>query len=65
MKDALDSLPSGDFVRIHRSHIVNLLHVDVVHKDYLEIGKQSFSVSKSYQKQLKIRLQRDAALVSD
>lgn len=58
MGNALDSLPSEDFVRIHRSHIVNLLHVDVVHKDYLEIGTLEFSISKSYQKCLKSRLQR-------
>ena len=64
MGSALEGLPHESFARIHRSYIVNLLHVDVVHKDYVEIGKQSFSISKSYQKDLKSRLQRNSSIHS-
>lgn len=56
MKSILETIPSNDFIRVHRSYIVNLRHVDTVHRDYLVIGKQDISISKSYLKKLQNRL---------
>lgn len=56
MMQVLETINSNDFFRVHRSYIVNLRHVDTVHRDYLVIGKQDISISKSYQKELQARL---------
>lgn len=56
MGQALENLPAHDFIRIHRSYIVNLRHVDTIHRDHLFIGKQDISISKSYYKHLQSRL---------
>lgn len=56
MGQALENLPAHDFIRVHRSYIVNLRHVDTIHRDHLLIGKQDISISKSYFKNLQSRL---------
>ncbi|MBL4940848.1 MAG: response regulator transcription factor [Colwellia sp.] len=56
MTQVLETIQSRDFIRVHRSYIVNLRHVDTVHRDYLVIGKQDISISKSYLKELQCRL---------
>ena len=41
MNDALDILPSNDFVRIHKSYIISLKHLDAVERqDVVVAGKQ-------------------------
>jgi DNA-binding LytR/AlgR family response regulator len=44
------------FVRIHRSYIVNLAHVDTIEKDHLFIGNKDFTIGKTYRKALLSRL---------
>jgi DNA-binding LytR/AlgR family response regulator len=56
MVHALENLPSHDFIRVHRSYIVNLRHVNMIHRDHLLIGMQDISISKSYYKNLQSRL---------
>ena len=56
MGQALENLPAHDFIRVHRSYIVNLRHVDTIHRDHLLIGQQDISISKSYYKNLQNRL---------
>ncbi len=56
MGQVLENLPTHDFIRVHRSYIVNLRHVDTVHRDHLLIGEQDISISKSYYKTLQSRL---------
>lgn len=41
-------LPGNDFVRVHRSYIVNLNHVDTVEKDHLLMGDADITIGKSY-----------------
>jgi two-component system, LytTR family, response regulator len=43
-----ERLPTARFVRVHRSTIVNLRHVDVVEKDHLSIGRTDISIGLSY-----------------
>lgn len=41
MNDALDILPSNDFVRIHKSYIISLKHLDALERqDVVVAGKQ-------------------------
>ena len=47
-----DRLPASRFVRVHRSTIVNLRHVDVVEKDHLTIGRTDISIGLSYRANL-------------
>ncbi|MEM7041015.1 MAG: response regulator transcription factor, partial [Bacteroidota bacterium] len=46
-------LSHPNFVRVHRSYIVNIQHVDALEGNTLIIGKQLIPVSKSYQETLK------------
>jgi DNA-binding LytR/AlgR family response regulator len=48
LKTIEGKLLAGDFVRVHRSFMVNILKLDVVGEDYVEINKKSIPVSKTY-----------------
>ena len=52
MAQALAMVSAGNFMRIHRSCIVNLEHVDTVYRDYLVIAGQQKSIGKRYQQAL-------------
>lgn len=41
-----DQLPPGDFLRVHRSYLVNLRQIDAVSDRHLVIGKRAIPVSK-------------------
>jgi DNA-binding LytR/AlgR family response regulator len=47
MKALEDKLPPAHFQRIHRSHIVNLAHVDEVAEGYVVIGSKQLPLSQS------------------
>jgi len=47
MNKIAELLPS-DFVRIHRSYIVNLRHVDEVQGNMVQIGKEFYPISKNF-----------------
>lgn len=47
----LERLDGKDFVRVHRSYIVNLARVDLVEKDHLIVANQDISISKGYRQQ--------------
>jgi two-component system, LytTR family, response regulator len=47
MNKIADLLPA-DFVRIHRSYIVNLRHVDEVQGNLVQIGKEFYPISKNF-----------------
>ncbi|MEM8525617.1 MAG: LytTR family transcriptional regulator DNA-binding domain-containing protein [Bacteroidota bacterium] len=51
-------LDAENFLRIHRSYIINLTKVDSLsdHCEYVNIGKQHLSVSRSYKEELMRRL---------
>jgi DNA-binding LytR/AlgR family response regulator len=47
MKALEDKLPPAQFQRIHRSHIVNLAHVDEVAEGHVVIGTKHLPISQS------------------
>lgn len=56
MKSLEDELPSTQFQRIHRSHIVNLSHIDELDEHAVYIGGKMLTLSKSYQQQFLQRI---------
>lgn len=58
LKSLEDKLPPAHFLRIHRSHIINLSKIDTIGEQfsYVCIGAKMLSVSSSYQKILAQRL---------
>lgn len=57
LKTVEGKLLAGDFVRVHRSYMVNILKLDVVAEDYVEINKKVIPVSKTYKDILLSRIQ--------
>lgn len=55
LKDLERKLPAG-FVRVHRSYIVNLRHVDKLDSQDIKIGRELVPVSDSYREELLRRL---------
>lgn len=47
-----DQLPSSDFLRVHRSYVVNLRQVDMVADDHLVIGKTAITVGRDQRAEL-------------
>ena len=57
LKEINEKLPPEHFLRIHRSYIVNLSHVDEVAGSHVVIGKKAIPMSKSLRGELLNRLQ--------
>ncbi len=53
-----DLLPSNDFIRIHRSHIVNLNHIEEIEGNLVRIGEHQLSISKRMKEQFMSMIQR-------
>ena len=53
-----EKLKSTDFMRIHRSHIINVTKIDAVidNYNYVSIGKHTLPVSRGFQEALALRL---------
>ena len=45
-------LPETDFIRIHRSYLVNLKHVTALVGNSLKIGEQFLVIGREYREQL-------------
>ncbi len=56
MKNLEKSLPRGQFQRIHRSHIVNLMRVDEMDEGTIIVGGKILGLSKSYRKEFMQRI---------
>ncbi|TVQ09447.1 MAG: DNA-binding response regulator [Bacteroidetes bacterium] len=52
LKDLSEKLPQGHFVRVHRSYIVNVEHVDEVAISHVAVAKKAIPLSKSYRDDL-------------
>ena len=52
MKNMEIILPSNDFLRIHKSYIVNLQKIDAVNGNMLEVGKEKIPIGKSYKEEV-------------
>jgi DNA-binding LytR/AlgR family response regulator len=48
MKAMEDMLPQQDFMRVHRSFIINLNHIDSVSRNVVNIGDAHITVSDNY-----------------
>ena len=48
LKSMEEKLPEKQFMRIHRSYIVNLQKIDSITKTYLQIGKEQLTISENY-----------------
>jgi DNA-binding LytR/AlgR family response regulator len=57
LKEIDEKLPKEHFLRIHRSYIVNLKHVDEVAGSHVVIGKKAIPMSKNLRNELLNRLQ--------
>ena len=57
LKEIDAKLPREHFLRIHRSYIVNLSHVDEVAGSHVVIGRKAIPLSKSLRNELMNRLQ--------
>ena len=57
LKEIDEKLPEDRFLRIHRSYIVNLSHVDEVAGSHVVIGKKAIPMSKNLRSELLNRLQ--------
>jgi DNA-binding LytR/AlgR family response regulator len=57
LKDIDEKLPLNHFIRIHRSYIVNLSHIDEVAGSYVLVSKKAIPITKGYRTELLKRLQ--------
>lgn len=57
LKEMDDKLPPEHFIRIHRSYIINLFHVDEVSGSHVVVCKKAIPMSKSLRPELLKRLQ--------
>lgn len=48
MKDLLDSLPAEKFVRVHRSYIVNIDHIENIEDNTIVIGRDVIPISERF-----------------
>jgi DNA-binding LytR/AlgR family response regulator len=48
LKNFQARLPEKDFVRVHRSFVVSLFHVDSISKNEITIGKRTVPIGNSY-----------------
>ena len=53
---ALRKLPVELFVKVHRSYVISINHIDGIQRDHLTIGEISVPIGKPYYKALMARL---------
>ena len=56
MKSISTRLPNDDFIRVHRSYIVNKINISSLKGDEIIIGELTIPVSRSRKKELKLAL---------
>lgn len=52
LKDALDTLPKKQFIRIFRSHIVNISKIEAIHPATVEVRGEHLPINKEQREQL-------------
>ena len=57
LKTIESKLPASDFIRVHRSYMINISKLDLLGEDYVEISRKVIPVSKSYKEILMSRIQ--------
>ncbi len=58
IKDLEDQLPSSEFMRVHRSFIVNLRAIDLVERNRIGVGNQYIPVAESYKSEFQKYLKK-------
>lgn len=51
MKDVLEILPSEEFVRIHKSYIISLKHIDAIERHDVVVGGKQIPIGITYREQ--------------
>ncbi|MCM1224317.1 MAG: LytTR family DNA-binding domain-containing protein [Lachnospiraceae bacterium] len=51
MRSVEQALPSDEFIRVHRSYIVNKKHISVIERNHIIIAEHAVPVSESYRQQ--------------
>lgn len=52
IRNFLTSLPEGEFMRIHKSYVVNLKHVEYIEGNQVKIGEYTIPVSPNHREEL-------------
>jgi two-component system, LytTR family, response regulator len=53
---AIEKELSNDFIRIHRSYIINLTKIDIFTSSFVEIGERKFTIGRNYKDSVLKRL---------
>ncbi len=48
MKNIIEKLPSGSFIRVHKSYIISLDKIDMIENSRIVIGNQRIPIGESY-----------------
>jgi len=52
IRNFLESLPEEDFMRIHKSYVINLQHIEFIEGNQVKISGQSLAVSPTHRNEL-------------
>ena len=50
LKEALKKLPADEFLRVHKSYIVNFRKIDVIETDQVKIGETKIPIGETFKK---------------
>ncbi|MEX6691149.1 LytTR family DNA-binding domain-containing protein [Danxiaibacter flavus] len=56
LKDFESKLPEADFIRVHRSFIIALHHIDCISRNEIGIGKHTIPIGDAYRDELKKKI---------
>jgi DNA-binding LytR/AlgR family response regulator len=56
MGDIFDLVPAADFIRVHKSYVVAIRHINMIEAHQLIIGQAKIPIGSTYREGLKIRL---------
>lgn len=58
LKDTASKLSDKDFLRIHKSHIINLNYLDAISPDFVRVNNKLLSVGRAYRDELYAKFHR-------
>ena len=56
LDDFIDQLPSGDFLRVHRSYAVNLKHIETLNSLTIKVAGKEIPIHKTYRQEILQRI---------
>lgn len=60
LKGALEILPPDQFIQIHRSYVVNFLHIQAIEGNILVAGNHQLNIGKNYRDALMARVKQNS-----